>query len=75
VVTPASLQFWRGQLRGPHPIEFLESEGIRVPALSAYATDPGVSLVRAIYVTPRSFTPEAEHYGASAPLDLVGVTP
>jgi hypothetical protein len=26
---------------------------------------------RGIYVTPRSFTPEAEHYAASAPLDLV----
>jgi hypothetical protein len=26
---------------------------------------------RGFYVTPRSFTPEAEHYAASAPIDLV----
>ena len=26
---------------------------------------------RGIYVTPRGFTPEAEHYAASAPIDLV----
>jgi Restriction endonuclease len=26
---------------------------------------------RGIYVTPREFTPEAEHYAASAPIDLV----
>lgn len=26
---------------------------------------------RAVYVTPRSFTPEAERYAASAPIDLV----
>jgi hypothetical protein len=26
---------------------------------------------RGFYVTPRGFTPEAEHYAASAPIDLV----
>lgn len=29
------------------------------------------SAARGFYVTPRAFTPEAEHYAASAPIDLV----
>jgi Restriction endonuclease len=31
----------------------------------------GANAARGFYVTSRSFTPEAEHYAASAPIDLV----
>jgi len=44
----------------------------KAPALRRlHDTVVAAGAARGIYVTPRTFTPEAEHYAASAPLDLV----
>ena len=45
---------------------------VKTPALRRlHDTVVSTGATRGIYVTPRAFTPAAEHYAASAPIDLV----
>jgi hypothetical protein len=49
-----------------------EQTPTKTPALRRlHDTVAATGAARGIYVTPRSFTPEAEHYAASAPIALV----
>ena len=49
-----------------------EQTPTKTPALRRlHDTVVATGAARGFYVTPRSFTPEAEHYAASAPIDLV----
>ncbi|MBV8092845.1 MAG: restriction endonuclease [Acetobacteraceae bacterium] len=49
-----------------------DPDPIKTPALRRlHEAVAATGAARGIYVTPRSFTAEAEHYAASAPVDLV----